>query len=116
MKPLVNAAWALFTLLIVLYLLLPLLLVVLFSFNASALTSLPLTGITLDWYVALFAMGSFWSALQNSLVIAFAVAVLSVAIGTLAALSEGTQLDFIAADMIGPDLRLRARVRGHANL
>jgi spermidine/putrescine transport system permease protein len=86
MKHLVNAAWALFTLFIVLYLLLPLLLVVLFSFNASALTSLPLTGITLDWYVELFAQGSFWSALQNSLVVAFAVAVIAVTVGTLAAL------------------------------
>ena len=38
-------------------------LVVLFSFNQSALTSLPLTGFTLDWYRRLFANDSFWPAL-----------------------------------------------------
>ena len=36
------------------FLILPMVLVVVFSFNASALTSLPLTGFTLDWYAKLF--------------------------------------------------------------
>ena len=52
----------------------PLLLVILFSFNQSALTSLPLTGLTLDWYRKLFANDSFWPALQNSLIVGFTVA------------------------------------------
>ena len=58
-----------------------------FSFNQSALTSLPLTGLTLDWYRRLFANDSFWPALQNSLIVGFTVAVVSVFTGTLAALA-----------------------------
>ena len=51
------------------------------------MTSLPLTGFTLDWYRKLFSLGSFWPALWNSLIIAVAVAIVSVVIGTLAALA-----------------------------
>lgn len=79
--------WRTFALLIAAFLGLPLMLVVLFSFNQSALTSLPLTGFTLDWYRKLFALGSFWPALWNSLIVAGFVAVLSVTFGTLAALA-----------------------------
>ena len=78
---------ALFTLAVVVFMVTPLLLVVLFSFNQSALTSLPLTGLTLDWYRKLFANDSFWPALQNSLIVGFTVAVVSVVTGTLAALA-----------------------------
>jgi spermidine/putrescine transport system permease protein len=65
----------------------PLFLVILFSFNESALTSLPLTGFTFDWYRKLFANSSFWPALENSLIVGFTVALASVATGTLAALA-----------------------------
>ena len=78
---------ALFTLAVVVFMVTPILLVVLFSFNQSALTSLPLTGLTLDWYRRLFANDSFWPALQNSLIVGFTVAVVSVVTGTLAALA-----------------------------
>ena len=47
--------WRLFTLAVVVFMITPIVLVVLFSFNQSALTSLPLTGLTLDWYRRLFA-------------------------------------------------------------
>ena len=57
-----QTMWVVFTVLVVLFLTLPLLLVILFSFNVSALTSLPLTGFTLDWYERLFANESFWPA------------------------------------------------------
>ena len=69
------------------FLILPMVLVVVFSFNASALTSLPLTGFTLDWYAKLFDLGYFWPAVWNSLVVGVAVSVLSVSAGTLAALA-----------------------------
>ena len=82
-----NAVWALFALIVVVFMATPLMLVILFSFNASALTSLPLTGLTFDWYRKLFANSSFWPALQNSLIVGFTVAVLSVATGTLAAMA-----------------------------
>jgi spermidine/putrescine transport system permease protein len=79
--------WRAFTLAIVVFMVTPLFLVVLFSFNRSALTSLPLTGLTLEWYRRLFANDSFWPALQNSLVVGFTVAFASVVTGTLAALA-----------------------------
>lgn len=86
-QDLARFAWPAFILLVVAFLVAPLVLVILFSFNASALTSLPLTGFTLDWYRRLFANESFWPALTNSLIIGFTVAIVSVVIGTLAALA-----------------------------
>ncbi len=82
-----SALWIGFAGLVAFYLLAPLLLVVLFSFNTSALTSLPLTGFTFDWYRKLVAIDYFWPALQNSLIVALFVGVLSVVTGTLAALA-----------------------------
>jgi spermidine/putrescine transport system permease protein len=80
-----DLLWGGFVALVLLYMLLPLALVVLFSFNASALTSLPLTGFTLDWYRELFASRSFWPALWNSLIVGAWVAGLATLFGTLAA-------------------------------
>jgi spermidine/putrescine transport system permease protein len=82
-----SVLWRLFTLAVVVFLATPMLLVVLFSFNRSALTSLPLTGFTLDWYRRLFANDSFWPALENSLIVGFSVALISIVTGTLAALA-----------------------------
>jgi spermidine/putrescine transport system permease protein len=82
-----SVLWRLFTLAVVVFLATPMLLVVLFSFNRSALTSLPLTGFTFDWYRRLFANDSFWPALENSLIVGFSVAFVSVVTGTLAALA-----------------------------
>ena len=82
-----DLGWRAFALLAASFMGIPLALVVLFSFNASALTSLPLTGFTLDWYRKLFALGAFWPALWNSLTVAVMVAVLSVVIGIMAALA-----------------------------
>ncbi|WP_119274633.1 ABC transporter permease [Taklimakanibacter deserti] len=88
MRPkLTMQGWRLFIFLVIAFLVTPLILVILFSFNSSALTSLPLTGFTFDWYRRLFANESFWPALTNSLIIGFTVAVLSVVVGTLAALA-----------------------------
>jgi spermidine/putrescine transport system permease protein len=81
-----DFGWRALALLLAAFMGMPLVLVVLFSFNRSALTSLPLTGFTLDWYRKLFALGAFWPALWNSLIVAAFVAVLSVIIGTMAAL------------------------------
>jgi spermidine/putrescine transport system permease protein len=82
-----DLGWRVFALLAAGFMGIPLVLVVLFSFNQSALTSLPLTGFTLDWYRKLFSLGAFWPALWNSLIVAGFVAILSVTIGTMAALS-----------------------------
>ncbi|MBA3519830.1 MAG: ABC transporter permease [Rhizobiales bacterium] len=82
-----GALWRGFALAVVLFMAAPLFLVILFSFNRSALTSLPLTGFTFDWYRRLFANNAFWPALENSLIVGFTVALASVATGTLAALA-----------------------------
>ncbi|MGA7266921.1 MAG: ABC transporter permease, partial [Aestuariivirga sp.] len=94
------------------FMLLPLALVIVFSFNAAALTSFPLTGFTLDWYARLFANDSFWPALTDSLIIAAAVAILSVMVGVLAAMGlsklKGSAamllLDILAIPMMLPAL------------
>lgn len=80
------AAWPAFIVAVLIFLTLPLLLVILFSFNSSALTSFPLTGFTLDWYSRLAANESFWPALRASLVVGIAVACFSSVTGTLAAI------------------------------
>ena len=84
-----DALWIFLALAIGLFLLLPILLVILFSFNESALTSLPLTGLTLDWYIKLVRLDYFWPALKNSVLIGVLVSVISVVNGTLAALALG---------------------------
>jgi spermidine/putrescine transport system permease protein len=88
-----GLGWRVFAFAIACFMGLPLVLVVLFSFNESALTSLPLTGFTLDWYRKLFSLGAFWPALWNSLIVAGAVAILSAAVGvpTAIALARMTQ-------------------------
>lgn len=64
----------------------PILLVVIFSFNASRLVTV-WAGFSLDAYRALPANGALLSALGTSLKVAFASAVVSTVLGTLAALA-----------------------------
>lgn len=104
--------WTVFIVAVLLFLLLPLVLVVLFSFNAAALTSLPISGLTLDWYAKLFANRSFLPALHNSLIVGAFVGVLSVAFGTLAAMTlarmqprrAAAVIDLLSAPMMMPAL------------
>jgi spermidine/putrescine transport system permease protein len=107
-----RCAWPAFIGLMLVYLTVPLALVVLFSFNASALTSFPITGLTLDWYRRLALNESFWPALYNSLVVGAAVAATSVLAGLLAALALARMaqaraqalLDVLSAPMMLPGL------------
>lgn len=96
-----DLGWQAFALLAAAFMGVPLILVVLFSFNQSALTSLPLTGFTLDWYRKLFSLGAFWPALWNSLIVAGFVALLSVATGTMAALALARMAQRRAEFLIG---------------
>jgi spermidine/putrescine transport system permease protein len=86
-RPLGAALWWSYGGLIILFMTVPLVLVVLFSFNSSALTSLPLTGLTFDWYRHLFANAAFWPALSNSLIVGIVVAGVSAVVGTASALA-----------------------------
>jgi spermidine/putrescine transport system permease protein len=107
-----RCAWPVFISLMLAYLTAPLALVILFSFNRSALTSFPITGLTLDWYRRLALNESFWPALHNSLIVGAAVAAVAVTVGLLAALAlarmtEGKAqalLDVLSAPMMLPAL------------
>jgi spermidine/putrescine transport system permease protein len=63
----------------------PLFVVMLFSFNDSAISRFPLSGFTLRWYGALVANGALHGAIANSLIVAGATVVLAVTLGVLAA-------------------------------
>lgn len=78
-------AWRVFGAVAVVFMLSPLVLLVVFSFSASSVLSMPITGWTLDWYRQLLATPQFWAALENSLVIAGTVGIVSTVVGTMAA-------------------------------
>jgi len=63
------------------FLYLPLVVLVLFSFNSNDITVLPLTGWTLDWYHRAFQNAFMLDALKNSFVVAGAAIVISQIIG-----------------------------------
>jgi spermidine/putrescine transport system permease protein len=65
----------------------PIAIVVIFSFNDSIYPAFPLRGFTLQWYETALANKELWRALRNSLLIATTTAVVSTAIGLLAALA-----------------------------
>ena len=81
-----RVMWSVFIAAVLALMVLPLVLVVVFSFNDAALTSFPLTGFTFRWYEKLFANDSFWPALANSLIVGVVVGVAAVAISLLASL------------------------------
>jgi spermidine/putrescine transport system permease protein len=68
-----------------LFLFLPVLMLVVLSFNSSVTGIFPLRGFTLKWYEQAFENRIIWPALQNSLVVAIATAVVSALLGTPAA-------------------------------
>lgn len=77
------STWAarLFILVVLVYLFAPVVVTVLFSFPTSPRLSLPIEGLTLDWYRKAFADPLFTTALANSLVLALVTAVVSVTLG-----------------------------------
>jgi spermidine/putrescine transport system permease protein len=66
---------------LVAFLFAPVAVVVLFSFNSTASTSLPLTGVSLRWYDAAFANDLFVDALLNSVLVALVTAVFVAFVG-----------------------------------
>ena len=69
------------------FLYVPIVILVIFSFNDSKVTSFPLAGFTLHWYEAFLANGQMLKALWNSLFVALFATLLSVVIGVTAALA-----------------------------
>ena len=67
------------------FLFLPVLMLVVLSFNSSVTGIFPLRGFTLTWYERAFENRIIWPALENSLIVAIATAVISALLGTPAA-------------------------------
>lgn len=83
--PFRSATTGAITALALLFLIMPLAVVVLFSFHETASLSFPFTGFSLRWYREVLASAEFRDATQNSLVVATAVAAATLFLGSLAA-------------------------------
>ena len=64
-----------------LFLYLPVVVVVMYSFNTDAISSFPMSGLTLKWYKAMFANTDLIKSLRNSLIVAFIGTGLAILIG-----------------------------------
>ena len=80
-----DVALAAWTGLMLVFLFAPLVVVVIFSFNDSEITTLPLKGFTLHWYNKLAANRDVRDALVNSALVAVCTVVLATTLGVLAA-------------------------------
>jgi spermidine/putrescine transport system permease protein len=67
------------------FLYLPVVVLIVFSFNDNYVTTLPLKGFTLGWYEKLLANEDMLAAVKNSLYVAFSATALTLLIGTPAA-------------------------------
>jgi len=72
---------------IYLFLFTPIVLLVLFSFNANEYGSFPITGWTLSWYRQVFGDPDIQDALRTTLSVGYKVTIVSVLLGTTAAFS-----------------------------
>jgi spermidine/putrescine transport system permease protein len=80
---------AAFVVVVLLFLFLPIMLIVVFSFNSSPTLSFPVHGFTLGWYREVFGDPLFVTAFENSLELAAVTAVLAGLLGTTAAFAVG---------------------------
>jgi len=65
----------------------PIATLILFSFNSNAVTRLPLTSWTLDWYEKAFSNGELLTSLSNSMKVALAAVVICLIVGVPTALA-----------------------------
>jgi spermidine/putrescine transport system permease protein len=82
-------AAAAFVAIVLLFLFLPIVLIVVFSFNSSPTLSFPIHGFTLGWYREVFSDPLFVTAFKNSLELAGLTAVVAGLLGTTAAFAVG---------------------------
>jgi len=75
------------TALVLLFLYTPIIIIVVFSFEQSAFSTLPWSGFTLDWYRELFASGQAINAIYNSVYVAVIVTLVGTLLGTLGAIA-----------------------------
>jgi spermidine/putrescine transport system permease protein len=76
-----------YALLVFAFLYLPILVLILYSFNRSGVGGFPPKELTLDWYRQAFTDGPLWTSVLNSLLVAAGAVILSLALGLLAALA-----------------------------
>jgi putative spermidine/putrescine transport system permease protein/spermidine/putrescine transport system permease protein len=74
-----------FTVFVVGYILIPIVVTLVMSFNDAAMIRFPITQWSLKWYVDFFGSAQWTDALRNSIVIAFGTAVISTTSGILCA-------------------------------
>ena len=85
MRHLITALAATYAGLLYLFIFLPVIVLVLFSFQDGTLPVPPLNGLTLRWYEAIFADGKLMAALANSLIVAILSSAVACILGFLAA-------------------------------
>ena len=78
---------AFYSALIFLFIYLPIVVLVVYSFNRDGVGGFPPRHFTLDWYRQLFADSAIWDSVLNSLLVAAASVALSLTLGLLAALA-----------------------------
>lgn len=83
--PFADWALAAWTALIFFFLFAPLVVVVVFSFNASEISTFPLRGVTLEWYRKLVEDVTIRESLGNSLIVASTTVVIATSLGVLLA-------------------------------
>ncbi|MCZ8548354.1 ABC transporter permease [Mesorhizobium qingshengii] len=81
---LAAAGWA-FIIFITTYMLIPVLVTAVMSFNSAAMVRFPLSGFSLRWYAGFLASPLWMDALWNSIVVALGTTVVSASAGILAA-------------------------------
>jgi spermidine/putrescine transport system permease protein len=69
------------------FLYLPIVVLIVYSFNRSGVGGFPPKEFTLDWYRQVFADGPLWTSVLNSLLVAAGAVALSLVLGLLAALA-----------------------------
>ena len=69
------------------FLYLPILVLVIYSFNGQGVGGFPPRNLTLDWYRQLFADAPLWGTVLNSLLVAFCAVAIALALGLPAALA-----------------------------
>jgi spermidine/putrescine transport system permease protein len=78
---------ATYSALVLAFVYLPIVILVLYSFNRDGVGGFPPRHFTLDWYHQLFADGAIWDAVWNSILVAAGAVALSLTLGLLAALA-----------------------------
>jgi len=69
------------------FLYLPIVILILYSFNGQGVGGFPPRNLTLSWYRTLFQDGPIWDSVLNSLIVAFAAMLIALAFGIPAALA-----------------------------